>query len=114
MLRPQFNKQQSKAQAYTLQPAWDAVENADYYEVEYDGQLYSTIRDLNYLFDDLAPVTTYSFRVRAVNADGASEWTDFQLATVKDPLEWAVKGVKARRLYKTKVDKARTNSSTAT
>ena len=92
---PQFNKQQSKAQAYTLQPAWDAVENADYYEVEYDGQLYSTIRDLNYLFDDLAPVTNYSFRVRAVNADGASEWTDFQLATVKDPLEWAVKGVKA-------------------
>ena len=92
---PQFNKQQSKAQAYTLQPAWDAVENADYYEVEHDGQLYSTIRALNHLFDDLAPVTNYSFRVRAVNADGASAWTDFQLSTVKDPLEWAVKGVKA-------------------
>ena len=92
---PQFNKQQSKAQAYTLQPAWDAVENADYYEVEHDGQIYSTIRALNHLFDDLAPVTNYSFRVRAVNADGASAWTDFQLSTVKDPLEWAVKGVKA-------------------
>ena len=92
---PQFNKQQSKAPAYTLQPAWDAVENADYYEVEHDGQIYSTIRALNHLFDDLAPVTNYSFRVRAVNADGASAWTDFQLSTVKDPLEWAVKGVKA-------------------
>ena len=92
---PQFNKQQSKAQAYTLQPAWDAVENADYYEVEHEGQIYSTIRALNHLFDDLAPVTNYSFRVRAVNADGASAWTDFQLSTVKDPLEWAVKGVKA-------------------
>ena len=92
---PQFNKQQSKAQAYTLQPAWDTVENADYYEVEHDGQIYSTIRALNHLFDDLAPVTNYSFRVRAVNADGASAWTDFQLSTVKDPLEWAVKGVKA-------------------
>ena len=92
---PQFNKQQSKAQAYTLQPAWDAVENADYYEVEHDGQIYSTIRALNHIFDDLAPVTNYSFRVRAVNADGASAWTDFQLSTVKDPLEWAVKGVKA-------------------
>ena len=92
---PQFNKQQSKAQAYTLQPAWDAVENADYYEVEHESQIYSTIRALNHLFDDLAPVTNYSFRVRAVNADGASAWTDFQLSTVKDPLEWAVKGVKA-------------------
>ncbi len=92
---PQFNKQQSKAQAYTLQPAWDAVENADYYEVEHEGQIYSTICALNHLFDDLAPVTNYSFRVRAVNADGASAWTDFQLSTVKDPLEWAVKGVKA-------------------
>lgn len=92
---PQFNKQQSKAQAYTLQLAWDAVENADYYEVEHDGQIYSTICALNHLFDDLAPVTNYSFRVRAINADGASAWTDFQLSTVKDPLEWAVKGVKA-------------------
>lgn len=92
---PQFDTKKSKAHAYKLKTAWNEVENADYYEVEFGGQVYSTIRDTHFTFGDLAPVTNYNFRVRAVNADGASAWTDFQLSTVKDPLEWAIKGVKA-------------------
>ena len=71
------------------------MENADYYEVKFDGQIYSTIREPRLRFDDLAPVTTYDFAVRAVNASGAGAWSNLSLATVKDPLEWAIKGVKA-------------------
>ena len=93
---PVLDKGRSDLQAYTLTPAWNKVDNADYYEVEFDGQLYSTIRDTRLLFDQLTPLTPYSFRLRAVNADGAGPWSTFSLNTVSDPLEWAVKGVRAQ------------------
>lgn len=38
-------------EAYTLQPTWDKVPNADYYEIEFDGMLYTTIRDTHLLFE---------------------------------------------------------------
>ena len=91
----QLDEKKSKVEAYALTPAWTPVENADYYEVKFDGQIYSTIREPRLRFDDLAPVTTYDFAVRAVNASGAGAWSNLSLATVKDPLEWAIKGVKA-------------------
>lgn len=92
---PTFNRETSVVQAYTLTPAWNKVPNADYYEVEFNGMTYSTIRDTQLFFDGLQPDTEYDFRVRAVNADGVSETAAFQLATVRDPLEWAVKGARA-------------------
>ena len=58
--------------AYTLQPVWSKVAGADYYEVEHDGMLYSTITRDRLLLGDLRPETTYSLKLRAVNADGAS------------------------------------------
>ena len=54
-------------EAYTLQPTWDKVPNADYYEIEFDGMLYTTIRDTHLLFEDLKADTPYAFKVRAVN-----------------------------------------------
>lgn len=92
---PQQNAKASEAAPYALTPAWSKVDNADYYEVMFDGMTYSTIREAKLRFDDLAPVTNYDFAVRAVNADGASDWTHFSLSTIKDPLEWAVKDIKA-------------------
>ena len=64
----QLDEKQTKVEAYALTPAWTPVENADYYEVKFDGQIYSTIREPRLRFDDLAPVTAYDFAVRAVNA----------------------------------------------
>lgn len=90
---PKFDATAAQAHAYDLVPAWGRVENADYYEVEFDGMRYSTIRNLQLPFDALQPKTNYQFKVRAVNADGASEWAAFDFATVTDPLEWAVPGV---------------------
>ncbi|MBQ8278037.1 MAG: DUF5110 domain-containing protein [Bacteroidaceae bacterium] len=81
---------------YTLTPSWDAVANADYYEVEYDGMVYSTIRDRELLFDGMVPEKEYAFKVRAVNKDGRSEWTDASATTKSDPLEFALKGIKAQ------------------
>ena len=91
---PRFDAEASTANAYDLTPAWTKVDNADYYEVEYGGMNYSTIRNCSLNFDDLQPLTSYDFRVRAVNADGASEWTNFSYSTVIDPLEYAIKDLR--------------------
>ncbi len=81
--------------AYTLQPVWSKVEGADYYELEHNGMIYSTIRRDHLLLEDLRPETSYTIRLRAVNADGASEWTELTAKTKSDPLEWAIKGIVA-------------------
>ena len=80
-------------QAYTITPRWEKVANADYYEILFDGRLYTTIKNENLLFEDLTPETEYSFQVRAVNKSGVSEWTSITSTTKSNPLEFALTGV---------------------
>ena len=81
-------------EAYTLKPTWDKVANADFYEIDFMNMLYTTIKDTELLFGDLTPETSYSFKIRAVNKDGASAWTEFGAATKSDPLEFAIRGIR--------------------
>lgn len=81
-------------QAYTLTPSWDAVQGADYYELQFEGQLYSTIQQTRYTIDNLQPKGDYEIKVRAVNAEGASEWTDIYATTTEDPLKYAIRGMR--------------------
>lgn len=92
---PAFNTPDENIQAYVVTPTWTAVENADYYEVELGGMLYSTIRDCRLPFDALTPETAYTFKVRAVNRDGKSDWATTTITTKANPLEFAVPGIKA-------------------
>ena len=80
-------------EAYTLKPTWDKVANADYYEIEFNGMLYTTIKDTELLFEDLAAETPYSFKVRAVNKDGISDWAELHVTTKENPLEFAIHGI---------------------
>lgn len=80
--------------AYTLTPSWELVENADFYEIEFNGMTYTNIRPTSLLFDLLTPDTDYAFRVRAVNADGASDWTAVEARTATNPLEFAITGIR--------------------
>lgn len=91
---PKANITEDNITAYTLTPSWEKAENADYYEIEYDGMLYSTIKNNCLLFGDLRPETDYSMKVRAVNMDGVSEWTVLTAKTKSDPLEFAIRGIK--------------------
>ncbi|WP_300698900.1 TIM-barrel domain-containing protein [Bacteroides sp.] len=79
--------------SYTLKPTWDKVTNADYYEIEFNGMNYSTIKDAELIFDGLNVETTYDFKIRAVNKDGYSDWSAFSATTKKDPLEFAIHGL---------------------
>ncbi|SEN05457.1 Alpha-glucosidase, glycosyl hydrolase family GH31 [bacterium A37T11] len=80
--------------AYSLTPTWNKVANADYYEIERDSMLYSTIKYPGLLFDGLTPETDYSFKLRAVNKDGFSDWAAFNARTTSDPLEFAIQGIR--------------------
>lgn len=81
-------------EAYTLKPTWTPVANADYYEIELNGILYSTIKDTELLFEGLEAETTYDFKIRAVNKDGQSDWASFAAKTKSNPLEFAIRGIK--------------------
>lgn len=82
-------------EAYTLTPVWSSQDNADYYELEFEGQTYSTIAATEYTIDGLSADTEYEVKVRAVNKDGVGDWTTLTATTAADPLRFAVRGIEA-------------------
>ena len=90
---PALTTPDDNVEAYAVTPVWTAVDNADYYEIEFDSMLYSTVRSTELLFVDLEAETDYTFRVRAVNADGVSDWGEQTLRTKVNPLEFAITGI---------------------
>ncbi|WP_443937822.1 TIM-barrel domain-containing protein [Pedobacter sp. MW01-1-1] len=83
------------SEAFTLSPSWTKDNQADYYEIEFAGLNYSNIKDTTLLFDGLNAETTYAFKIRSVNKDGKSEWTEFSGKTKPNPLQFAIKGIAA-------------------
>ena len=90
-----LNVPDSSKTAYTLNLTWDKVPGADYYEIDYNNMLYTNIRSTHFLFEQLRPETAYRFKLRAVNKDGASAWTDLATRTGKNPLEFALHNITA-------------------
>ena len=79
--------------AYTLQPTWKKVANADFYEIAFNDMLYTTIKDTTLLFEGLTPEKLYSFKLRSVNKGGYSGWTDCKATTKANPLKFAIPGI---------------------
>nr|WP_121273406.1 TIM-barrel domain-containing protein [Pedobacter schmidteae] len=86
---------EKNTEAYTLKPTWARVNNADYYEIDFNGMRYTTIMDTTLLFDGLTALTPYSFKLRAANKDGYSNWTEIKATTKSNPLEFAIQGIVA-------------------
>lgn len=78
---------------YSVTLAWNLQDNADYFEIEHAGMLHTGIRNGYLTFDGLEPETDYSFRLRAVNREGVSDWTEYTCTTEGDPLQWAIRGI---------------------
>lgn len=81
-------------EAYSITPSWQPVDNADFYEIEFNGMNYTNIRSLSLPLDGLTAETPYELKVRAVNADGAGPWTTINVTTKNNPLEWAIRGLR--------------------
>ena len=81
-------------EAYTLKPTWNKVAGADFYEIEFNDMLYTTIKNTELLFDGLNAETDYTFKIRSVNKDGYSDWASFGVKTKSNPLEFAIKGIR--------------------
>ncbi|MFA9468360.1 discoidin domain-containing protein, partial [Streptococcus sp. E24BD] len=74
--------------AKAIKATWSASDNATSYDVEHNGVLYRNIKATEFNFDGLNPGTSHTFKVRAVNAKGTSDWSDAVTAETKnDP--WA-------------------------
>lgn len=87
--------------AYTIEPVWTPVENADYYEIKWGDMLYTTIKANSFLFEDLTPETEYIYKVRAVNKSGKSDWIEGKAKTNADPYQFAIKGITGKISVKT-------------
>ena len=94
LVAPQAQVKDENLEAYTLKPTWEAVPNADYYEIMFNDMLYTTIKGTELLFDGLAAETDYTFKLRSVNKDGYSDWTTLTVKTKANPLEFAIKGIR--------------------
>ena len=92
---PKAQITEENTEAYTLRPTWAKVVNADYYEIELNGMLYTTIKDTELLFEGLKAETNYQFKIRSVNKDGHSDWASFEATTKNNPLEFAIHGIQA-------------------
>jgi len=90
-----FHAVDSNITAYAITLNWSAVSNADYYEITFKGMRYTTIRSTHFLFNNLQPESEYHFKIRAVNKDGYSEWTNVTAKTKVNPLEFAIHNITA-------------------
>ena len=65
---------------------WDEVAGADSYEVMADELIYSVGTDTSFVHDDLEYNSTHTYKVRARNAEGYSEWSEVLTETsLEDP-----------------------------
>ncbi|MGL4990290.1 MAG: TIM-barrel domain-containing protein [Sarcina sp.] len=65
----------------TIDLAWDAVAGATGYEVEVNGVIYRDIKEAKYKSRELEAQKDQKYRVRSVNKDGYSAWSDEITAT---------------------------------
>lgn len=79
----------------TIHLQWDAVENATSYEVEVDGILQSGITKAQFEHTDLAYHSKHTYRVRARNKDGYSQWSEpLEVQSAQDPYRNVPKDIK--------------------
>ena len=76
--------------ADALVMSWEnACEEGTYREVEFDGVIYTNLKEKSFRIEDLKPGTEYSLRVR----DWKGRWEETLTQTQADPYENAIKGI---------------------
>ncbi|XP_046972548.1 uncharacterized protein LOC124539269 [Vanessa cardui] len=74
---------------------WDESSEANFYEIERDGVVFTNIKGNSFTFNDFAYGSKHNFRIRTVWNKTVSEWTDYTSGIVMDdPLKYVITGVK--------------------
>lgn len=60
----------------SIKLTWDKVEDATSYDIEIDGTVFGNIKENEYNHMNLDFDTVYNYRVRSVNKDGYSQWSE--------------------------------------
>ena len=92
---PKAQVTEDSTQAYQVTASWEPIAQADFYEIELNEMLYTTIQETKLRFENLEAETTYNFKIRAVNKSGYSDWATFTATTLANPLEFAIPGIEA-------------------
>lgn len=78
----------------SIKLTWDKVEGAESYEIEVDGIIQKNITLTQYTNNNLDFDTDYSYRIRSINKEGYSEWSDkITVRTDLDPYRNVPKGM---------------------
>lgn len=79
---------------------WDKVEGATGYEIETDGIVQTGITDTNFKHVDLEYNSKHTYRVRAVNKDGHSAWSEkYETQSALDPYRNVPKDIELKWEY---------------
>ncbi|RIE02544.1 fibronectin type III domain-containing protein [Cohnella faecalis] len=81
------------ATAKTVTLSWSAVANAFAYEVEWDGQIIATGKQLTLRQTGLPVLSRHTYRVRALNAGGASPWSALQTVSTTNAVPAVPTGI---------------------
>ncbi|MCD9024088.1 fibronectin type III domain-containing protein [Cohnella silvisoli] len=74
------------ATAKTVTLTWNTVQGAVAYEVEWDGQRFTAGQQSTFKQVDLPMASRHTYRVRALNAGGASPWSPTQIISTTNTL----------------------------
>ncbi len=60
----------------TITVVWDAVEAAEAYEIETDGEIVENRNNTSYTHSNLIPNSEHKYRIRSLNTNGKGEWSE--------------------------------------
>ncbi len=70
--------------SFSIAVDWDAAERAESYEIEVDGTIVANGVRTSFTHNGIASTSTHSYRVRATNSGGTSEWSEEVTATTPE------------------------------
>ena len=90
-----FKAKEEEITSDSIKLTWDKVEGANSYDLEIDGVIFKNITTNEYKHSNLNYDTEYNYRVRSVNKDGHSNWSELvKVKTDLDPYRNVPKNMK--------------------
>lgn len=90
---PTFTQTETTSTTITLN--WEAIEKAEYFEIDRDGLIFTNIIGNSFTFEGFEYDSKHSFKIRSAIDNELSQWSDtIEIVTKSDPYIDTVKGVK--------------------